>query len=294
MAKLLKSILALGVAAALLFACAACNKKPPEPTEPDSTVETTTEPESIDVVATTDEGDTTTEPETATEATQPGETTAEGDTTTAEATTGVPKTKAEIVAYVNGVMAKVREEKPGYSMQERTHIDDKGITSSKSAIQSLGKFFINIAKGLFTKWTDPKVKEKGGDHGGVNPKVDLQDAWVRSASCSESGNTYIIRVNIIDERVTKLPDNERDTMHGKIMMAQTKGGIEDGAAQVGIKMSKAEITYSGSYIELTVNKATGLPTKITAYTNYKLDMIADVLGGIDAVIPLANEKVFTF
>ena len=304
MAKLLKSVLALGLAALLLFACAACgNSNKPEPTEPETSEEvTTTEPESIDAAATTGEEDTSEEPTTVDEATteapstKPGETTVEGATTTVAPTTvpGKPSTKAEIVAYVNGMMTKVRAEKPGYSMQEITHIDGDGITSSRSGIKTLGKAFVSLSKSLWSKWTDPNIKEKGADHGGVNPKTDLQESWVKSASCNESGSNYVIRVNIIDERVTKLPDNEKDTMHGKIMMAQTKGGIEDGAAQVGLKFSKVELLYTGSYIELTVNKATGLPSKITAYTNYKMDMVADVFGGIDAVIPLGNEKVFTF
>ena len=305
MAKLLKSALALGLAALLLFACAACGDtssgKDPTTDAPETEV-TTTEPESLDVAATTGEDGTSEEPTTVdgttaeAASTVPGETTVEGETTTVIPTTvpGKPSTKAEIVAYVNGMMTKVRAEKPGYSMQEITHIDGDGITSSKSGIKTLAKGVVAISKGFWSKWSDPKAKGEGEDHGGVNPKTDLQESWVKSASCNESGSNYVIRVNIIDERVTKLPDNEKDTMHGKIMMAQTKGGIEDGAAQVGLKFSKVELLYTGSYIEMTVNRATGLPTKITAYTNYKMDMVADLFGGIDAVIPLANEKVFTF
>lgn len=296
MAKLLKSVLAIGLAALLLFAFAACKKSdPPQPTTAGITDEiTTTEPETLDVAATTDFEETTeaTVDGTTAEApgTVPGETTTEAPTTMA----GKPVSKAEIVAYVNAVMTNVRTAKPGYSMQEITHIDGDGITSSRNGIKTLAKGVVSLSKSFWSKWTDPKVKAKGDDHNGVNPKTDLQESWVKSASCSESGNTYTIRVNIIDERVTKLPENEKDTMHGKIMMAQTKGGIEDGAAQIGIKMSKAELFYSGSYILLTVNKATGLPSKITAYTNYKMDIVADLFGGVDAVIPLANEKVFTF
>ena len=288
MAKLQKSVLALGAAALLLFACAACNGGSPEPTTAPETEVSTTEPETLEVVGTSEapvDGTTAGEPGTA-----PGETTSDVLATLAVA----PVTKAEIVAYVNGVMTNVRTVKPGYKMQEITHIDGDGITSSNGAVKIVGKGAVSLSKSLWSKWTDPNVKEKGADHGGVNPKTDLQESWVKSASCKESGNNYVIRVNIIDERVAKLPDNEKDTMHGKIMMAQTRGGIEDGAAQIGLKFSKVELLYSGSYIELTVNKATGLPTKITAYTNYKMDMVADLLGGLDAVIPLANEKLFTF
>ena len=289
MAKLLKKFLALCAVAALLFACAACNRNQPgDTTEPDTSETTTTEPDTQDVLLPQTD-DETTEPDITAEAP-----TADGETTTAEATTGVPKSKADIIAYVNEVMAKVREDKPGYSFTEITHIDDKNIKSSNGAIRTLAKGVVAISKGFWSKWTDPKAKEKGGDHGGVNPKAELTASMVKSASCTDNGSTYQIRINIVDERVTKLPDNEKDTMHGRIMMAQTKGGIEDGASKVGVKFSKAEILYTGSYIELTVNKTTGLPKKITAYTGYNLDMIVEMFGGVDAVIPLANEKLFTF
>lgn len=284
MTKRIKSILALGLAAFLLFACAACGPNDPAPT---SAPETTTEEPAINVVVTTEPEETSTQEPTTEEPTT------EVATTTAETTTGAPKSKAEIVKYVNEVMAALREKRPGYSMRERTHIDGDGITSSKNAIQVLGRGVINLAKNIFTKWTDPSVKGTDNDHKGVNPKTELQNSWVKSASCTDNGNTYSIRVNLVDEKVPTLPVNEKDTMHGKITMVQTKGGFEGGAGQVGITFSKAEITYSGSYIDLTINKATGLPQKIVAYTNYKLDMIADLFGGVDVVIPLANEKEFT-
>ena len=302
---MVKKVLALLAVLALLLAFASCKKADPQEettvetttaedlavvvTEPDTTQteEDTSEPEDT----TTDDAASTTEAQEV--STEEGATTTKAEPTT-KAPAAKPSTKAEIVTYVNGVMTNVRTAKPGYTMQEITHIDGDGITSSNGAVKTLAKGVVSLSKSLWSKWTDPSVKEKGADHNGVNPKTDLQESWVKSASCSESGNNYVIRVNIIDERVTKLPENEKDTMHGKIMMAQTRGGIEDGAAQLGLKFSKAELFYSGSYIELTVNKATGLPTKITAYTNYKMDMVVDLFGGLDAVIPLANEKLFTF
>ena len=65
MAKLLKRLLALGVAAMLLFACAACNgNKPPEPTDPEISEEITTEPEPDTIDAASTEDEETTEPTT--------------------------------------------------------------------------------------------------------------------------------------------------------------------------------------------------------------------------------------
>ncbi|MCL1952780.1 MAG: hypothetical protein FWF60_08145 [Oscillospiraceae bacterium] len=279
MAKILKRLLALGAAAALLLACAACGEKPPVTTEPASTEGDTTEPKTIDAMAELTTEEPTTE-----------------ETTTAETTTGVPQSKAEIIAYVNEVMKRVREEKPGYTFTERTVIDDQRISSSKGFINSVAPPLVRMAKGIWSKWTDPDVKAKGADHGGVHPKVDLTDSMVKSATCTESGGTYSIRINFVNENVPELPVNESSTMHGRVMSAMEKGGIEDGAGQVGVTMSKFGILYSGSYILMTVNKATGLPTKINSYVAENVDMIAKVplFGEVDAKLPIAGDRMFTF
>jgi len=281
MPKFFRRLLALCAAAALLFTLAACTKdKPSDPAEPDASVTTAVEPDTLDVVVTTDVVEPVDEPET--------------ETTTVEETTGVPSGKTEIVAYVNEVMAKVREEKPGYTKQERTHIDDKKITSSSGFIQSIAPPIIRMAKNTYSNWSDPKVKEKGGNHDGVMPKTDLKDSWVKSASLKDSGSTYNIRINLVDERVRELPANDKDTMHGKITMSFTKSDIEDGAGKVGVKILKFDCLYNGSYIEMTVDKATGLPKKIVAYTAEKVDLEAKLAFTVDASLPLANETMYTF
>ena len=284
MAKLLKRLLALGVAAMLLFACAACNgNKQPEPTEPEFSEELTSEPETLDAAVT----DTTEE---TTEETSEGETTTE-----AETTTGVPKGKAEIIKYVNEVMNKVRETKPGYSFTEITHIDDKSITSSNGAIRTIAKGAVSISKGIWSKWTDPKVKKAGDDHDGVAPKVDLTSSMVKSASCNDSGGVYTIRISLVDERAPVLPEKESDLMHGRVISAMTKSQIEDGAGNIpGLTINKCDILYTGSYIQMTVNKATGLPTKIIAYVSEVMSLEAKLGFTVDAGIPIANERVYTF
>ena len=291
MAKLFKGLLALGIAAALLFAFTACKPDDPGPTEPDPTEETTTEPDTIGVDITLDDDvTTTTEPETTTEASQPGE------TTTEEATTGVPKTKAEILDYFNAAMKKVRADKPGYTSQERTIIDDSKISSSKGWINTIAPPIIRMAKGIWSNWTDPSTKAKGADHSGLRPIVDIQPAWVKSATCTESGGNYSIRINLVDERVRELPVNEADTMHGKAIACFTKGDIADGAGDVGVDISQFDCLYSGSYITCTIDKATGTMVKMTTYNQAQVELEAKVpvLGTLDASLPLAQERVYTF
>ena len=286
MARLFKGILALGVAAALLFALAACNNKE---AEGDTTAAATTEfePDTIDTIA--DAEETTAEPDDTTDDTQPGE------TTTEETTTGIPKTKAEIIAYVNTTMQKVRAEKPGYTFTERTVIDDSRVSSSSGLINTIAPPAIRMAKGLWSNWTDPSVKAKGANHDGVHPKVDLTDNMIKSATCTERSGVYTIRIYFVNEHVSELPVDEKSTMHGKVMSAMEKGGLEDGVGQIpGLTMNKFDILYSGSYIEMTVDKATGMPKKINSYVDMYVNMEARLGFNVDAAIPIAGDRVYTF
>jgi len=284
--RLFKSILALGVAAALLFALAACNNKK---AEGGTTAAATTElePDTIDTIVGVEE--TTAEPDDTTDDTQSGE------TTTEETTTGVPKTKAEIIAYVNTTMQKVRAEKPGYTFTERTVIDDSRVSSSSGLINTIAPPAIRMAKGLWSNWTDPSVKAKGANHDGVHPKVDLTDNMIKSATCTERGGVYTIRIYFVNEHVSELPVDEKSTMHGKVMSAMEKGGIEDGVGQIpGLTMNKFDVLYSGSYIELTVDKTTGMPKKINSYVDMYVNMEARLGFNVDAAIPIGGDRVFTF
>jgi len=280
----------VGLAAALLFALAACNKNDPGPTEEI----TTTEPATLEVDLTI-EDETTTGPEETEPTTLPGEATSEGETTTVEATTGVPKSKTEIITYVNEVMARVRAEKPGYTFTERTVIDDSRISSSSGLINTVAPGAVRLAKGFWSNWTDPSVKAPGASHDGVHPKVDLTDKMIKSATCRDSGGVYTIRVYFVDERVPELPVDEKTTMHGRVMSAMEKGGIEDGVGMIpGLTMNKFDILYSGSYIEMTVDKATGMPKKINSYVDMYVNMEAKLGFNVDAGIPIGGDRVYTF
>ena len=287
MAKTLKRLLALGVAAMLLFACAACNGgKPPEPTDPEISEESTTEPETIDVVVTEDE-----------ETTAEEDATEDETTTEAEATTGVPKDKAEIVAYFNEAMAKVKADKPGYTFQERTHIDDTKISSSNRLLNTIAPPIVRAAKGAFSKWTDPSVKAKGADHSGLPPYAEVNPSWIKSATCTESGGNYIIRLNLVNENVPKLPHDNKTTIHGKVLdrgvfnWDAVMGGVEE----IGmVDINEFACAYSGSYVEAVFNKTTGAAVKITTWTACQADVVAKVGFTLDASVPLANESTYVF
>ena len=211
MKKLLKSALILGLAALLLFTCAAC-KDDPDPTETTTAID----PYALKTDVTTAETGTSedisnTEP-TSTEitsaevsTTKPAENSSVVTATTeTPATTEAnkkPGTKAEILAYINTAMQKLRGDKPGYTFTDRMIIDETKVSSENGFINTVAPTIIGMAKSAWANWSDPVVTAKGADHSKVPPKTDLQDNWIKSATCTESGANYVIRVNIVQERV---------------------------------------------------------------------------------------------
>jgi hypothetical protein len=215
--------------------------------------------------------------------------------TTEEPTTAAPKKpsgKEEIIAYVNGAMQKVRQEKPGYSFVERTDIDDSKMKTSSGLLDAVIPGIMRSAKGDYD-WSAPQVTPRGADHNGVMPKVDLQGAWIKSATCSESGNDYKFRVSFVDEHAVNLVDANA-VMHGRVMSAMVKSDIEDGAGKYGVKINKFDSFYSDSYIELIVDKSTGAVKKIHSFISLQATMTAKFGFTADASLPLANERNYTF
>jgi len=259
------------------------NNLPVLATEPDTETEITTQ-----------KNDSATEVTTSAQATEPmTETTTKAEASTATAAK-MPSGKAEIIAYVNGVMKKVRQDKPGYSFQERTIIDDTKISSASKLVDTLAPPVIRAAKGQWSNWSDPATKTPGTDHNDVSPKADLQSSWVKSASCTESDGNYQIRVYLVDEHIPELPTDGKSTIHGQVANVFTKGDVEDGARKVGVQIPKFDCLYSGSYIDLTVDKATGNVQKIIAYISRQADIEVKLGVTLSASLPLAMERVYTF
>jgi len=294
--KLVKSVLALGLTAMLLFTFAACNKDPKPPSEPPTSDEvTTTEPGTLETMGTSE-----------TEASS--EKPAAVDVTTAEATTiapttvpGKPSTKAEIVDYFNAAYKKVKTEKPGYTFRERTVIDKDGIRSSKSWLENVASMVLPIAENAFAKWGDPEVTSKGADHSDLPPYVNVEPKWVKSATCTENGGNYIIRLSLVDESVPVLPKDSRTTIHGRMLDrgVYNHGSVIDGIEQIPvikIEINTFACDYSGSYLDAAINKATGAVVKVTTWTTCQANVEAKVplFGVLDASVPLANESEYTF
>ena len=245
---------------------------------------------------------TTAETETSAQAVAETLSTKPSETSTTEATTAAnqkPGTKAEILAYYNAAVKKAKADKPGYSVSERTLIDDKKISSSKGWINSVAPGIVSMARGSFSKWSDPEVTAKGASHSDLPPFADIKAEWVKSASCTESGGNYQIKIVLIDERVPDLPENSRNTIHGQVLRngVYTRPSIQDGADTIGgLEINKFACHYSGCYLDATVGKAAGAIAKITTLVSCQADVEAKlpVFGTLDASVPLANESLYTF
>ncbi len=204
----MKKILAILLAAALLFSFAACGKEDTTPDETttaaDTTVaEDTTAAEDVDAPvaddttaadaeATTAEGET----EASTEAVSGEATTAEGETTTAAAPAAAPQTKAEILAVYNKAVNSAYDAKAGFS-KERTADNEKLETKGAlGAFKDLVYQFMGI--GAENKYTENVTKgnwDSDKNHHYLR-KSTLTEADLTSATCKENGGKYTIVLGV--------------------------------------------------------------------------------------------------
>jgi len=307
-----KSILAILLALALTLGLAACGGGKDDPA---TTEEPTTEPVTEEVIASvedTTEEPTTEEPTTEEPTTEEPSTVdaaAAAATTVAEATTKPepttaankkPGTTKEIVEYFNKSANKVKTDKPGITNQDRTLIDDKNISSPNFGIKTIAKTAISVAKGIWEKWSDPRVKKPGESHDGIFPvnsqswSSKLKADWVKSATCTETDTAYKIKIVLKDENVPSLPKDQTTTKHGQFHKVYEYGEIMDGVESVpGVSIENFAATYNGCYVDCVIDKATGNMTEAFYYNNAMVTINAKLLGAsLEATLPLAQEDKF--
>lgn len=317
------TLLAILLALALVFLMAACTGggSGEEESSAADTTAAVTEESTEDVFgevsnpATDDE--TTAPSESTQESTEPStaETTTDAVTTTADKTDSAattttkpvtttkanakPSTTAEIVAYFNTASNKVKTDKPGYSLTSRTIIDDTKVSSPSGFIDTIAPPIIRMAKSSWDKWSDPVAVAKGASHNeypvsGQSWSSKLQADWVKSASCTESGSNFTIKIVMKDETVSELPVSGTTTKHGQVLKVFTKAEIADGASELGVNIQRFSCAYSGCSVEIVVDKASGSIKKATYYINSQVDMQVKLGFTLEASIPLAQEHVYTF
>lgn len=257
----------------------------------ETTVEDTTAPaETTAAVETTAEGETTTE----------GQTTAQNETTTLGQTTvkpdAKPTTMEEIVAYYNAAANKVRKDKPGFTKVNQAEIGE--ITSPSSTIQGIAKAVIPMFSGAQKPTTTTVNKGGSGDFPvkGQSYGSKLQASYLSSATCKDKGSYYEITMKFKDEKLADLPADPAKTRHGSAMNVLSAAEVYDQTDKFKsiVKVTKFAPTYSGSYIECTIDKATGNMKSVTFYFRTIANVVAKPLvGTIEASVPFAIRDTYT-
>ncbi len=221
-------------ALAMLFSFASCgkNSNDTEPTEL-PTVEVTAE--ETEPVETTEE---VVEETTAEEKTTQPETTTEEET---EEESSVPKTKAEVITYLNEALNAVKEERPGLKkVYERDAAGD---------ISGLPGWLSNIIR-----QNETKTYRKGTDYTDIFPAAGyswssrLREIDVKDFSITQDGKYYNIRVDLGNETN---PTPGETSSYGRCMSVVTVSSAE---SIPGIK--NVSMNYHNGYVIARVNSET--------------------------------------
>ena len=291
----MKKLFAVIVIAATVITLCSCGKKPVD----ENTTLLLTETE-VDVPGTTDEaetsalhevttGETTTVELTTVEATVSDQTTAEV-TDTAETTTvaSVPTGIPAIVEYFNTASNAIKVDKHGFT---RSHSHKIGkITSNSSFIEKVSGWIVPMFD------ADPEVTKvaKGENHNsypvaGQSWSSKLDPSAVKSATCVENGNNYVIEIKLKSESLSDLPKDPTKTNHGKVMSVLSADEVytETNKFKSSAKVESFVPTYSDSYVKCTVNKTTGkmVNSEYHFKTNATVKASVKLAGELTANVP---------
>lgn len=208
----MKKILAILLAAALLFSFAACGKEDTTSDETTTAADTTVADETdavIDDVDAPAADDTTVadsdvettfagEAEASTEAVSGEESTAEGETTaaTTAAPIAAPQTKAEILAVYNKAVNSAYNAKAGFTKERSTDNEKLDASAVLNAFKSLVYQFMGV--GEENKYSETVTKGKWDTDAKKHylRKSTLTEADLTGASCKENGGKYTIVLNV--------------------------------------------------------------------------------------------------
>jgi len=175
-----------------------------------------------------------------------------------------PATTAEIVACFNEAANKIKQEKPGYrfSVESATDRDQITIDTEIPFKNFITRF---IASGI-NQETKSTVA-RGENHNDFPVKGQavaskLEADAIKSASCMQSGDFYIIELHFKDEKLDALPEKPFGCRHGNafsLILAsdfrEAFGGIniDMPGFHINVENRKFAPTYTSSSITCTIN-----------------------------------------
>lgn len=288
----MKKILALLLAAVLVFSFAACGKK-------DTTEETTTTTEAMDVTEAPVNAETQAPGEAVSDPTAPVSDDASTpdasapDASTTEGTTAAPKiekapeTKAEIIAVYNNAVNSAFDAKAGFYKERMTDNEKLDAGVALKAFKSLVYKFMGV--GEENKYTETVTKGKWDSDAKRHylRKSTLTEADVTNATCTANGNQYTIVLNVKggnskgseSQKFTNAPIDKCGICVGK----EDKGYYDHKTGEV--IYDAIEGTYAGAVIEESYKNA-----KVTAVVDgatghlVKLTVEFDIAVAIDISI----------
>lgn len=282
----MKKILALLLAAVLVFSFAACGKnETPEETT------TTTATEALDVTEAPANAETQPASDAVSDPTVPVSADASApDASTTEGTTAAPKiekapeTKAEIIAVYNNAVNSAFDAKAGFNKERMTDNEKLDAGIALKAFKGLVYKFMGV--GAENKYTETVTKGKWDSDAKRHylRKSTLTEADVTNATCTANGNQYTIVLNVKGgnskgsetEKYTNAPIDKCGICVGK----EDKGYYDHKTGEVIYDAVAG--TYAGAVIEESYKNA-----KVTAVVDgatghlVKLTVEFDIAVAID-------------
>ncbi len=291
----MKKILALLLAAALLFSFAACGKEDTTPEESTTAAEDVVE----DTTAAPVEEDTTAAPveEDTTAAPVEGETEVapvEGETTVVEESTApaaAPATAEEIVAYYNDAVNKAYAAKVGFNKERYTDNETLNAGFLLKTFGDLVYSFMGI--GAENKYTMDVTKgqwESDVPHHYLR-KSTLSTADITKATCTENNGKYTIKFNVKpgnskaskNESYNNSPIDKCGICVGDLDKSyfdhKTAPVIYAAVGQV-VSGAVIEESYNNATIVAVIDVATGHLVSLTV--EYDINVVIDTAGGGNA------------
>jgi|GEM_PF-6653149 len=224
--------------------------------------------------------------------------------TTEEPTTAAPQkpaTKAEIVAYFNESVNRVKTERPGYTWSDRVIIDQDSIDCSNKLLDAVAPSVLSAVQGIakFGVWQPQPPVAKGADHtqfpvSGKSWASKLDPGFVKSATCTESGGSYQIKIVLMNEDVPVLPSDPATLRTGKVMNAWDAGLREDAkAAEPFVTITGFGTNYRDASVTCTIDKETGSLKAITYVLSCIFEVDVKQFGKAHASVSFGREETYT-
>lgn len=196
-----------------------------------------------------------------------------------------PMTSVEALAYFNLVMDAVKTDKPAVAVKVSKNVNDIECENEKikAAIPTIKKYMLNTkADGaVFGDDLTDIFPVKGQSW---SSKLAVGD--IRYASCLEALKTYEITIRLKDEKdATPLTGS-----HGKAFDFVAKDEIlkEFEKAVDYVKVDSLDLTFTGSFIKCSVDRATDQVLSVTYYLNVNADSVVTGTGSFEdmGTVPL--------